>query len=43
MAGPYFTAVDLAGFANELDEDEKERMAEGGVTNPDYLRFMQVA
>lgn len=35
---PYFTAVDLANLAKELDEDERLRMAEGGVDSPQYLR-----
>ena len=35
---PYFTAVDLANLAKELDEDERVRMAEGGVDSPQYLR-----
>lgn len=34
--------MELAGFARELDEDEGARMAEGGITNPEFLRFMQV-
>ena len=37
--GPYFTAVDLANFARELDEDERIRMAEGGLDSPQYLRY----
>lgn len=39
---PIFTAVDLANFAQQLDEEEKATMAEGGLTNPDFIRFMQV-
>ena len=39
--GPYFTAVDLANFARELDEDEKATMAEGGFDSPQYLRFLK--
>ena len=41
MLGPYFTAVDLANFARELDEAEKVRMAEGGFDSPEYLRFLK--
>ena len=41
-AAPIFTAVDLAGYAAELDKAERDRMAEGGVSNPEFLRFMQV-
>ena len=39
IAGPYFTAVDLANFAKELDDDERMRMAEGGLDSPQYLRY----
>ena len=42
VPGHFFTAVELAGFAHELDEDEGARMAEGGITSPEFLRFMQV-
>ena len=41
--GPYFTAVDLANFARELDEDERMRMAEGGIESPQYLRCVQLS
>lgn len=40
--GPYFTAIDLANFAQELDDAERERMAEGDTSSPEYLRFLQV-
>ena len=39
---PIFTAVDLADYARQLDEEEQATMAEGGFTNPEFLRFMQV-
>ena len=39
LSGPYFTAIDLANFARELDEDERMRMAEGGLDSPQYLRY----
>ena len=39
LSGAYFTAVDLANFARELDEDERMRMAEGGIDSPQYLRY----
>ena len=39
LSGAYFTAVDLANFAQELDEDERMRMAEGGIDSPRYLRY----
>jgi ataxin-3 len=41
LQGPIFTAVDLAGYARQLDEEEQATMAEGGFTNPEFLRFMQ--
>ena len=37
--GPYFTAVELADFARDLDDDERMRMAEGGLDSPQYLRY----
>ena len=40
--GPYFTAVDLADIARQLDEDERDRMAEGDVTSKDYQEFLKV-
>ena len=40
--GPYFTAVDLADIARQLDEDERDRMAEGDVTSNDYQEFLKV-
>ena len=42
IAGPYLTAVDLADIATQLDEDERERMAEGDVTSQDYQEFLKV-
>ena len=41
-AGPIFTAVDLASHAERLDQEERATMAEGGFSNPEFLRFMQV-
>ncbi|XP_015777004.1 PREDICTED: ataxin-3-like isoform X1 [Acropora digitifera] len=41
LQGPYFTAVDLADIARQLDEDERERMAEGDMTSKDYQEFLQ--
>ena len=40
--GAYFSAVDLASIAQSLDEDERQRMAEGDVNSPEYLNFIQV-
>ena len=42
LTGPYFTPIDLANFAQELDDAERERMAEGDTTSAEYLRFLQV-
>ncbi|CAH3138848.1 unnamed protein product [Porites lobata] len=41
LQGPYFTAVDLADIARQLDEDERDRMAEGDVTSKDYQEFLK--
>lgn len=40
LQGPYFTAVDLATIGKELDEAERQKMAEGDVTSDDYMKFM---
>lgn len=42
QTGPYFTAVELAEFARELDEAEKVRMAEGGFTS-EFYKFVEVS
>jgi len=41
LQGSYFTAVDLAALAQELDEAERLRMAESGVDSDDYRRFLE--
>nr|XP_008987199.2 ataxin-3-like protein [Callithrix jacchus] len=41
LQGEYFTAVELASIAHQLDEEERMRMAEGGVTSEDYRAFLQ--
>ncbi len=42
LQGSYYTAVDLATLARELDEAERMRMAEGGdPNNPEYRRFLE--
>ncbi|KAJ7384976.1 Ataxin-3 [Desmophyllum pertusum] len=41
LQGPYLTPVDLADIATQLDEDERERMAEGDVTSQDYQEFLK--
>lgn len=40
--GPYFSAVDLATIAHQLDESERQTMAEGDLDSPEYLQFLQV-
>jgi len=40
LQGSFFTAVDLASISQELDEQERQRMAEGGVTTEEYRRFL---
>jgi len=40
LQGSYFTAVDLSMIANELDEEERKRMEEGGTDTQDYRDFM---
>lgn len=41
LQGPYFSAVDLAVIAQQLDEYERETMAEGDLDSPEYLSFLQ--
>lgn len=41
LQGPYFTAVDLADIARQMDEEERKRMAESGVDSEDYQRFLE--
>jgi ataxin-3 len=43
LQGSYFTAVDLAALAQEMDEAERIRMAESGVDSEDYRRFLEVS
>ena len=40
MQGPYFSEVDLATIGTGLDAIERSMMEEGGVDNPDFLRFL---
>lgn len=40
LQGEYFTAVDLATIAQQIDEQERETMAEGGLNSDDYQRFV---
>ncbi|XP_077989042.1 ataxin-3-like [Glandiceps talaboti] len=41
LQGEYFTAVDLASLARDLDDEELNRMSEGGVNSPEYLKFLE--
>ncbi|XP_023657922.1 ataxin-3 [Paramormyrops kingsleyae] len=41
LQGEYFTPVDLSSIAHQLDEEERMRMAEGGVTSEEYRTFLQ--
>lgn len=41
LQGEYFTAVDLASLAQQMDEVERLRMAEGGVNSEEYRLFLQ--
>jgi Ataxin-3 len=42
LQGSYFTAVDLATLANNLDEAERQQMAESGVDSVEYRHFIEV-
>ncbi|XP_065828779.1 ataxin-3-like [Oscarella lobularis] len=41
VQGPYFTAVDLGNIARDLDEEERQRMAEGDVESEEYQKFLR--
>ncbi|XP_020913568.1 ataxin-3 isoform X2 [Exaiptasia diaphana] len=41
LQGPYFTPVDLASIGQSLDDEERQRMAEGDVNSEEYQRFLQ--
>uniref|UniRef100_A0A2K6MBV3 ubiquitinyl hydrolase 1 n=1 Tax=Rhinopithecus bieti TaxID=61621 RepID=A0A2K6MBV3_RHIBE len=41
LQGEYFSPVELSSIAHQLDEEERMRMAEGGVTSEDYHTFLQ--
>ena len=43
LQGNYFTAVDLAELARQLDDDERSHMAEAGVQSDEYRRFLEVS
>uniref|UniRef100_A0A3Q2YDL0 ubiquitinyl hydrolase 1 n=1 Tax=Hippocampus comes TaxID=109280 RepID=A0A3Q2YDL0_HIPCM len=42
LQGEYFTPVDLSSIAHQLDEEERMRMAEGGMGSDEYQTFLQV-
>ena len=42
LQGQYFSPVDLAEIAQQLDESEREQMAVGGLQTEEYKRFMEV-
>ncbi|XP_062863326.1 ataxin-3 isoform X2 [Trichomycterus rosablanca] len=41
LQGEYFTPVDLSSIAQQLDEEERMRMAEGGVQSEEYRTFLE--
>lgn len=41
LQAEYFTAVDLAQLAQQIDEEERHRMAEGGEHREEYRQFIQ--
>jgi Ataxin-3 len=42
LQGPFYTAVDLASLAQQLDDEERLQMAEGqGLDSDEYRRFIQ--
>jgi ataxin-3 len=42
LQGSYFTPVDLAILAQQMDDEERLRMAESGIDSEDYRRFLEV-
>ena len=43
LQGQFYSAVDLADLARELDTMERARMAEVGEDTPEYRRFLEVS
>ncbi|XP_020389238.1 ataxin-3 [Rhincodon typus] len=41
LQGEYFSPIDLSTIAQQLDEEERERMAEGGTATEEYRIFLQ--
>lgn len=42
LQGSYFTAVDLATIGHRMDDEERSRMAEAGISSEEYNQFLQV-
>ncbi|TRY69699.1 hypothetical protein DNTS_008908, partial [Danionella cerebrum] len=42
LQGEYFSPVELSSIAHQLDEEERMRMAEGGVQSVEYQTFLEV-
>jgi ataxin-3 len=43
LQGHYFTAVDLAEIARDLDGLERQQMAVAGENSEEYKQFLQVS
>ncbi|XP_046390277.1 ataxin-3-like isoform X1 [Ischnura elegans] len=41
LQGPYFSPVELASLAQQMDDEERKRMAESGVDSDDYRKFLE--
>ncbi|XP_053232518.1 ataxin-3 isoform X1 [Podarcis raffonei] len=41
LQGEYFSPVELSSIAQQLDEEERIRMAEGGLSSEEYQTFLQ--
>lgn len=42
LQGEYFSEIDLATIARRMDDEEKQRMAEGGTNSDEYQQFLTV-
>ncbi len=42
LQGPYFNEVSMSQVALDLDQKERQIMAEAGYQSKDYQKFMQV-
>jgi ataxin-3 len=40
LQGPYFTPVDLGTLAQQCDDEERKKMAEGGESSEEYQKFI---